>query len=193
MRHLLGFGLIALFVITGCGDDSTTGGGGSGAGASSTPSGSGPGAGPSSGSGLPSVGGIFTKPEPWTKDVSGLSPDGTSDAIIGALDSMGGWGNGNVLQIDFSIPLMSADASTPRRTITESPDGYCYGGIDCTPVPLQMPIPTNGNTEGSDDYGCDTSENDCHVLVVATDEKKLYELYNASGSGSDFTALGAFV
>src|SRR5581483_341269 len=54
------------------------------------------------------------------------------------------------------------------------------------------------NTEGSTDYTCDTSGNtngqgDCHVLVVETSEKKLYELYNATSAGSAFTALGAFV
>jgi hypothetical protein len=142
----------------------------------------------------PSVGGIFQQPEPWTTDVSSLSPDPRSAAIIAALDASGGWGNGNVFQIDFSIPLFFGDASTPRQTITAEPgQSYCYGGPDCDPVPLQMPIPTNGNTEGSSTYVCDTSNNDCHVLVVATDENKLYELYNATQSGSAFTALGAFV
>jgi hypothetical protein len=61
-----------------------------------------------------------------------------------------------------------------------------------------MPIPANGNTEGSGTYVCDTSyqtngQGDCHVLVVASDQKKLYELYNATQAGSAFTALGAFV
>jgi hypothetical protein len=132
-------------------------------------------------------------PEPWTKDVSGLSKDTRSDAILAALDSLGGWGNGNALQIDFSIPLFFGDASTPRQTITAPSGGYCYGGPDCDPVPLQMPVPTGGNIEGSASYTCNTSKNDCHLLVVATDEKKLYELYDSTQTGSAFTALGAFV
>jgi serine/threonine-protein kinase len=114
-----------------------------------------------------------------------------SDAIIAALNNSGGWGNGNNLQIDFSIALLTSDASTPRQTITADPGGYCYGGPDCDTVPLQMPLPANGNAEGSTDYNC--SNGDCHVLVVATDEHKLYELYNATQAGPDFTALGAFV
>ena len=142
---------------------------------------------------MPTVGGIFLAPEPWTKDVSGLTKDGRSDAIIAALGSMGGWGNGNKLQIDFSIPLFFGDASTPRQTITAQAGGYCYGGPDCDPVPLQMPVPANGNIEGSTNFVCDTSANDCHLLVVANDEKKLYELYNSSLAGSGITALGAFV
>ena len=61
-----------------------------------------------------------------------------------------------------------------------------------------MPLPANGNTEGSASYVCDTSyktngQGDCHVLVVEQTENKLYELYNATKSATAFTALGAFV
>lgn len=138
-------------------------------------------------------------PEPWTKDVSGESADPSSGAILTALKNAGGWGGGQ-LQIDFSIPLFFGDASTPRQTITAlAGQSYCYGGPDCDSVPLQMPLPANGNAEGSTSYTCDTTYNtpgqgDCHVLVVATDEKKLYELYNSTAaSGNAEQALGAFV
>ena len=142
----------------------------------------------------PSVGGIFEAAEPWTEDVSGASPDARSSAIIAALKASGGWGNGNKLQIDFSIPLFFANGSTPRQTITAPSGGYCYGGPDCDPVPLQMPVPSNANIEGSTDLTCDTANNDCHMLVVEKDQKKLYEIYNAtSASGSSIAALGAFV
>jgi len=126
------------------------------------------------------------------------APSARSGAIVSALDTLGGWGGGK-LQIDFSIPLFSATTSTPRQTIT-APAGtsYCYGGPDCDAVPLQMPMPANGNTEGSSTYVCDTSymtngQGDCHVLVVETNQKKLYEIYNATKNGSAFTALGAFI
>jgi hypothetical protein len=142
---------------------------------------------------MPTVGGIFEQPEPWTKDVSGMTKDGRSDAIIAALAAKGGWGNGNKLQIDFSIGLFFGNGSTPRQTITAPAGGYCYGGPDCDAVPLQMPLPANGNTEGSADYTCDTSNGDCHVLVVEQAQKKLYELYNATKAGTAFTALGGFV
>jgi Bacterial Ig-like domain len=139
------------------------------------------------------LGGLFEKPLPWNTDVSALTPSSRSGAIIAALNSFGGWGNGNKMQIDFAIALLNADSTTARRTITASPGGYCYHGPDCDAVPLQMPIPANGNTEGSANYNCDTAHEDCHVLVVEHTEKKLYELYNATASGSNFTALGAFV
>jgi hypothetical protein len=152
------------------------------------------GVGSEGGGGASTIGGIFQVAEPWTEDVSALTKDAKSDAIIASMDSAGGWGNGNKLQIDFSIPLFSADASTPRQTITAQPgNDYCYGGPDCDAVPLQMPIPTNANIEGSTDLTCDTSNGDCHILVVATNENKLYELYNSTSSGGTFTALGAFI
>jgi hypothetical protein len=61
-----------------------------------------------------------------------------------------------------------------------------------------MPVPTNGNIEGSTNFVCDTSyktngQGDCHFLVVETTQQKLYELYNSTQTGGAFTALGAFV
>jgi len=105
------------------------------------------------------------------------------------LNTLGGWGAGS-MRIDFSIALLFADSTTPRRTITASPGYYTPDG---DAVPLQMPIPTNGNTEGSSNYVCNTASDDCHVLVVDTSSNKLYELYNATLAGAAFTARGAFV
>ncbi len=131
--------------------------------------------------------------EPWTKDVSSFPKSARSDAIIAQLVSSGGWGGGNRLRIDFSIALLNADGSTPRRTVTAPLGGYCFGGPDCDAVPLQVPLPANGAAEGSANYVCDTSNNDCHVLVYESSQKKLYELYQATQTGSGFTAYGAFV
>jgi hypothetical protein len=174
----------------GLGGMSGTGGRASGTGGAGT---GGSGMGGSGVGGGTAAGGIFEAPEPWTKDVSGLAKDARSDAIIAALSASGGWGNGNVFQIDFAIPLFFGDSSTPRQTITAPAARYCYGGTDCDPVPLQMPLPANGNTEGSADYTCDTAHNDCHVLVVERSQKKLYELYNATKTATGFTALVAII
>ena len=141
----------------------------------------------------PPPGGLFSQPHAWTRDVSGLTKSSRSDAIIAQLAASGGWGAGNVFQIDFSIALLNADGATPRRTVTAPAGGYCFGGPDCDAVPMQVPLPTNGNTEGSANYVCDTANNDCHVLVYERNERKLYELYQATQTGSGFTAYGAFV
>jgi len=140
------------------------------------------------------LGGLFDKPNPWNMAISAHPVAAQSAQIINQLSASGGWGNGNKLQTDFSIAMLEADVTTPRRTITAPSGGYCFGGgPDCDPVPLQMPLPANGNAEGSANYECNTA-NDCHVLVVERAEKKLYELYNATAVGaSAFVAEGAFV
>ena len=136
---------------------------------------------------------LFEAEEPWSKDVSGMNPDARSSDIIEALGSMGGWGVGR-LQVDFSLPVFYADASTPRMTVTGA-DGYCFDGPDCDPVPLQMPVPAGSNMEGSKNLVCATAQNDCHILVVDTGEKRLYELYNSTftAKGNVIVALAAIV
>ncbi len=134
--------------------------------------------------------GLFEKPHPWNKDVSAFPVASRSAAIISALVGLGGWGNGNVLQTDRSIAILYANSSTPRGTISAAPGYYLPDG-DTTP--LQMPLPLNGNTEGNPGYACDRANDDCHVLVVEQSEKKLYELYNATGTASSMVALGAYV
>ena len=99
----------------------------------------------------------------------------------------GGWGNDNVLQIDFSIPIFNADANTPRMEVVGTED-YCFGGNACDSVPAQMPVPDGANIEGSSDLSCDPSgktegQGDCHLLVVDRDEQKLYETYQANQTG----------
>jgi hypothetical protein len=113
-------------------------------------------------------------------------------AIIPALADLGGWGNGNSFQIDFSLPIFFADNSTPRLTVRGTED-YCFGGPDCDPVPAQMPIPADANFEGSPDLSCDPSGDDCHLLVVERDERKLYEVYHGNKVGDDIVAEGFFV
>ena len=134
--------------------------------------------------------GLFEKQHKWNTDVSALQADARSTNIINALIALGGWGNGDVLQTDRSIAILYADITTPRGTINAAPGYYLPDG-DATP--LQMPLPLNGNTEGNPGYACDRANDDCHVLVVERTEKKLYELYNATGTASGMIALGAFV
>jgi hypothetical protein len=140
--------------------------------------------------------GLFEKPHPWNKDVSAFPVANRSAAIISALNSMGGWATGTPgspvtkLQVDFGISILYANSSTPRGTITEAPGYYLPDGET---LPMQMPLPLNGNTEANPGYACDRDNEDCHVLVVEQSEKKLYELYNATGNASAMTALGAYV
>lgn len=144
----------------------------------------------------PAGGALFDAPMPWTTDVSGLSPSDRSAAIIQTLTDLGGWGNDNVLQADFSIPIFYADADTPRRQVIGG-DDYCFGGgaPDCDTVPTSIPLPDGANIEGSADLTCDITgatdgQSDCHLLVVDKGQNTLYEIYQASSDGENITAVG---
>ena len=110
-------------------------------------------------------GGLFRGAQPWTADVSGAPASERSAAILTALTDAGGWGNGNVLQIDFAMPVLTAGPDAPRMTVTGNAD-YCFGGVDCDPVPAEMPVPPGAHMEGSQDLTCDAANEDCHLLVA---------------------------
>ena len=80
------------------------------------------------------------------------------------------------MQIDFSFDVLHADSSVQPRAFTPAPGYY---SPDCDQVPV--PVPAGGATEGSSSYACDTSRNDCHLLVYQG--RRLYELYQANISG----------
>jgi serine/threonine-protein kinase len=137
---------------------------------------------PDAGMAGPAVGPLFTKPMFWNQDVSAVAKSGTSDAVIAGLAAAGGWGNSNTMQIDFSIEVLTADGSAPHETFTENGD---WASPDCDDA--AVPVPAGGNLEGNPGYACNDG-GDCHLLVDATAEGKLYEVYEADIEGSSFTA-----
>jgi hypothetical protein len=152
---------------------------------------------PSTGGTGGSGGALFAGTQPFGGNVSGSAVAKDSDAIIRALSGMGGWGNGNALKIDFSIPIFYATSSTPRVQVVGAEE-YCYDGPDCDRVPARVPVPAGAYFEGSANLTCDSSGNtegqsDCHLLVVERDEHKLYEIYHGSKNGDSITAEGFFV
>src|SRR5262245_57040481 len=65
--------------------------------------------------------GIFEAANPWTKDVSGLDKEPSSDSIIGWLADNGGWGAGE-MRIDFSLVVLGADDATEKRDFEPTED-----------------------------------------------------------------------
>jgi len=118
---------------------------------------------------------LFEAPNPWNEVIESAPASPQSDAILGALEEAGGWGAG-AFRIDFSIHVLGAGASTPRMTFAELPGYY---RPDCDPS-FPFPVPAGGAIEGQDGYSCNASSEDCHLIVVERDEKRLYELYGAS-------------
>ena len=110
----------------------------------------------------------------FNTDVTGVAKSAKSDAMIARLIAEGGWGNGNKMQIDTAIDVLTADSATPMRTFTPTDDFYAP---DCDQV--AMPVPVGGNVEGEDGYAC-TNDGDCHLLVADASAHTLYEMWRAN-------------
>jgi hypothetical protein len=54
---------------------------------------------------------------------------------------------------------------------------------DCDPAPV--PIPSGGHLEGETGYDC-TSGGDCHLIVVAPTEHRIYEQWRADFTGGSY-------
>ncbi len=139
------------------------------------------------GSGAPSErtrdlgpGPLFTAQDPWNDDVSTLPPSESSSAITAWLRDHGGFGSG-AFRVDFSLTVLTADATTPRRPFVATSQFYVP---DCDHVPI--PVPSNGALEGESGYRCD-HDGDCHLLVVDPASSRLFELWRA-----DISPAGAF-
>jgi serine/threonine-protein kinase len=126
----------------------------------------------------PGSGAWFPDGNPWSKSVAGSNGTVAADSndVIMWLANNGGWGNGNVFQIDLSFHILEADSSTPQLPFMEA-QGYTLP--DCDEM-AKVPIPAMGAIEGSTDYTCDAANNDCHLLVVDRSAKKLYEMYQSN-------------
>jgi len=127
---------------------------------------------------MPGVGPYFEHPMFFNTDVSQLKKANTSDQMIAALGSEGGWGNGNVMQIDTEIDVLSADHTTPMKSFTPTGDFF---SPDCDLEP--MPVPAGGNVEGETGYVC-ASDGDCHLIVYQRETKQLYEMWRANIAAS---------
>ena len=205
VRSLLGAGVTAAILLWACsgevlppgdasglqepGGSAPTGGdGGSGDGGAPDAGGTGDGGSPGTDGGS-GTGDRFPASATLYQDVSGAPLDPSSPQIIAHLADAG-WGTGS-MQIDFSFDVLHADSSVQPRTFTPAPGYYTP---DCDQIPV--PIPAGGATEGSSSYACDTSRNDCHLLVYQG--RRLYELYQATiagglSTGSPFTTVCAVV
>ncbi len=117
----------------------------------------------------------------FTESVYDAPKAAQSDKAIAALKSRGGFGNGGVFQIDFSIDVLKATSSTPKRDFTPRPDEFYTPDCDQLPVP----VPDGGNLEGESGYACQ-SDGDCHLIVWSEPEQRLYEMWRADISGSRF-------
>ena len=101
----------------------------------------------------------------WHQDISqaGGSPAVGQYAVDVA--GLGGWGNGNRFQIDFSLHYYpDADNSVPMIPVSTHSDWGIYYDPDCEPLGTPMPVPADAAFEGQAGLSCDNANSDCHLL-----------------------------
>jgi serine/threonine-protein kinase len=116
----------------------------------------------------------------WKRDISQAPVDPQSSTIIANLAAAGGFGNGR-LQIDFSIAVLTSDASTPYQSFTPTGDFY---SPDCDLAPV--PVPSGGALEGESGYSC-VHDGDCHLIVLDQPTNVLYEMWRADITNGVFS------
>lgn len=121
----------------------------------------------------------FPREAVWYQDVSASALDPQSAQVIAWLQNAGGFGLGR-MQIDFSIEVLTASASTPLRSFIPTSDHY---SPDCDFDPV--PVPPGGALEGETGYECE-SDGDCHLIVAERSQKRLYEMWRANIVGGTF-------
>ena len=121
---------------------------------------------------------LFPPSSIWNTAVDTATLDSESAAVISYLQT-----NHTAsarFQIDFSIKVLAANASTPHQTFTPTGDFY---SPDCDPAPI--PVPPGGSIEGETGYAC-TGDGDCHLLVVDSSTCRLHEMWRANFVGSNY-------
>lgn len=123
----------------------------------------------------------------WHQEISSAPLHPSSAQMIATLSGLGGWGNGNRMQIDFSLHVrqMAPGESAPRLPVVAHPSGYYLP--DCDPLGTQIPVPSDAAFEGQEGLSCDLQNADCHLLVV--DGNVLYEVYAGTVSAGQVRAM----
>jgi serine/threonine-protein kinase len=126
-------------------------------------------------------------------DTAPLDP--SSATVIRALVGNGGWGGGSGLQIDTSIDVYEADATSRRVPFVRAPRLI----VPDSDVPASVPVAPGtaassgrGGGSGAPGFESDTSctdGGDCHYLVVDPASHQLVEVYGATFDGTSFSTL----
>jgi hypothetical protein len=117
----------------------------------------------------------------WNDDISTAPLDSQSSTIISNLAAAGGFGGTGKLVIDFSMNVLTADATVPFQSF--NPTGsFILPDCDLTTVP----VPPGGAVEGESGYSC-TPGGVCNLLVLHQPTSKLYEMDGADITGGVFS------
>lgn len=131
---------------------------------------------------------IFPIDNLLNKDISNASVDPNSAAIIAAIGTPGlhpDFGAALWNSAPIGIPYSVVCGSQAKVSITYRENGY-DGNYGNESEVGPFPIPLNAAIEGN-------GEGDSHVITVDLDNKKLYELYNASVTATGWEASSGAV
>lgn len=131
---------------------------------------------------------IFPSDNPWNTDISQSPVDPYNDQIIAQFASTGlypdfgsGTWDGDPIGIPYVV-VCSSQSKIPVAYRANNYDGNYGDESDPGPFPIPLNAPIEGNGNG-----------DSHVIAVDIDNKKLYELYNASTNGNEWDASSGAV
>ena len=117
----------------------------------------------------------------WHQNIASAPLATNSTTMINTLVGLGGWGNGNRFQIDFSLQTYpEAPPGTPMVSVVAHHDSGEYYESDCEELPTAMPVPAGAAFEGRNGLVCDNEGEDCHLIV--RQGNLLYELYSGNYS-----------
>lgn len=131
---------------------------------------------------------LFPADNPWNSDISGSPIDPYNDGIIAQFAATGlhnDFGSGLWDGAPIGIPYVVVCGNQPKASIVYRGNDYDdnYGDeSEAGPFPIPLNAPIEGNGEG-----------DAHVIAVDYENKKLYELYNASVNGGKWEASSGAV
>jgi hypothetical protein len=120
---------------------------------------------------------IFPSDNAWNKDISNAPLDPLSAGVVAQFASTGihsDFGSGTWEGAPIGIPYVVVCGDQPKIKIqyrANSYDGNYGDESDPGPFPIPLNAPIEGNGNG-----------DAHVIAVDFDNKKVYELYNASAN-----------
>lgn len=135
---------------------------------------------------------IFPADHPLNTDISGLTKDSKSDAIIANIGLTRGlkadFGSGLYEGAKIGIPFVIVCANQTKTPIIYRGNAYdanysSESDAGPFPIPLNAPIEGSGAAQSGDS----------HVLAVDIDNKKLYEMYNTNVNGNSWEASGGSV
>lgn len=131
---------------------------------------------------------IFPADNPWNKDISRLPVDSYNDGIIAQFASTGlhpDFGSGTWDGAPIGIPYVVVCSGQTKIPVVYRANSY-DGNYGDESDPGQFPIPLTAPIEGN-------GVGDSHAIAVDIDNKKLYELYNASNDGKQWGASSGAV